>query len=61
MIKVIASNRGVTVASPAVWMERVLWLSWVPLVLFTIFFSSIPNIHNGMHPVRHSTTVVQCH
>ncbi len=48
-------------ASPRIWVERILWASWVPLVLFTVFFSSIPDIHNGMHPVRHSTTIVQCH
>jgi len=61
MIKTVASNRSLTVASPAVWMERILWLGWVPLVLFTVFFSSIPDVHNGMHPLRHSTTIVQCH
>jgi len=43
------------------WLERVLWISWVPLVLYTVFFTPIPDIHNGMHPLRHSTTVVQCH
>ena len=45
----------------AVWAERILWASWVPLVLFTVFFTSIPDIHNGVHPIRHSTTIVQCH
>ncbi len=44
-----------------VWAERILWLSWIPLVLFTVFFASIPDVHDGMHPVRHSTTIVQCH
>lgn len=44
-----------------IWAERVLWLTWIPLVLFTVFFASTPDIHNGMHPVRHSTTIVQCH
>jgi len=44
-----------------VWIERTLWMAWIPLVLFTVFFSSIPDVHNGMHPVRHSTTIVQCH
>ena len=48
-------------AGVAVWAERLLWLSWVPLVLFTVFFTSIPDIHNGVHPIRHSTTIVQCH
>jgi hypothetical protein len=47
--------------SLATWAERVLWMSWVPLVLFTVFFASIEDVHNGMHPVRHSTTIVQCH
>jgi len=47
--------------SPMVWLERVLWVSWVPLVLFTVFFASIPDVHDGMHPIRHSTTIVQCH
>jgi len=48
-------------SSPMVWFERVLWVSWVPLVLFTVFFASIEDVHDGMHPVRHSTTIVQCH
>ncbi|MDX8396835.1 MAG: CbtB-domain containing protein [Mariprofundaceae bacterium] len=43
------------------WAERILWLTWVPLVLFTVFFASIPDVHNGMHPVRHAATIVQCH
>jgi len=47
--------------SIAVWAERVLWMTWVPVVLFTVFFASIEDVHNGMHPVRHSTTIVQCH
>jgi len=47
--------------SLAIWAERVLWMAWIPLVLFTVFFASIPDVHNGMHPVRHSTTIVQCH
>ncbi len=47
--------------SIAVWAERILWASWIPLVLFTVFFTSIPDIHNGVHPIRHSTTIVQCH
>jgi len=50
-----------TGASPRIWAERLLWVSWVPLVLFTVFFTSIPDIHNGVHPIRHSTTIVQCH
>ncbi|MDQ6952051.1 MAG: CbtB-domain containing protein [Mariprofundaceae bacterium] len=47
--------------SLATWAERALWMAWIPLVLFTVFFVSIPDVHNGMHPVRHSTTIVQCH
>jgi len=47
--------------SMGVWVERILWMAWIPLVLFTVFFASIPDVHNGMHPVRHSTTIVQCH
>ncbi len=50
-----------TLSTPAIWLERLLWLAWVPLVLYTIFFAPIPDIHDGMHPLRHSTTVVQCH
>ncbi len=47
--------------SIAVWAERILWISWIPLVLFTVFFTSIPDVHDGVHPIRHSTTIVQCH
>jgi len=43
------------------WAERVLWMSWIPLVLFTVFFVSTPDVHNGMHPVRHAPSIVQCH
>jgi len=53
--------QGVLTTPLRIWAERIIWLAWVPLVLFTIFFSSIPDVHNGMHPLRHSTTVVQCH
>jgi len=52
---------GVAMASPTIWLERLLWLSWVPVVLYTIFFNPIADVHNGMHPLRHSTTIVQCH
>jgi len=60
------STMGHAISTPTstslrVWAERVLWMAWIPLVVFTVFFASIPDIHNGMHPVRHSTTVVQCH
>ena len=48
-------------SSIARWAECALWMAWIPVVLYTLFFSAIPDIHNGMHPVRHSTTVVQCH
>ncbi|MDQ6991503.1 MAG: CbtB-domain containing protein [Mariprofundaceae bacterium] len=44
-----------------VWAERVLWMAWIPLVLLTVFFVSIPDVHNGMHPLRHAPTIVQCH
>jgi len=50
-----------TKASLATWVERVLWMTWIPLVLFTVFFASIEDVHNGMHPVRHAPTIVQCH
>ncbi len=43
------------------WLERALWLAWIPLVLYVVFFSPIPDIHDGMHPIRHSSTLVQCH
>ena len=55
----MAQNHAKT--SFTIWVERVLWATWIPLVLFTVFFTSIPDVHNGMHPVRHSTTIVQCH
>ncbi len=59
-------NTITTTATPSVGgislrLERLLWACWVPLVLFTIFFAPIPDVHDGMHPLRHSTTVVQCH
>jgi len=50
-----------TKTSLATWVERVLWMTWIPLVLFTVFFASIEDVHNGMHPVRHASTIVQCH
>ena len=60
-ISATIEQQAVIQSSPRVWLERVLWVSWVPLVLFTVFFASIEDVHNGMHPVRHSTTIVQCH
>lgn len=43
------------------WISRAMWLGWIPLVLFLVFFTSMPDIHNAMHGVRHSSSVVQCH
>lgn len=50
-----------TALRPALWLERALWLAWIPLVLYVVFFAPIPDIHDGMHPLRHSSTLVQCH
>ncbi len=44
-----------------IWASRALWLGWIPLVLFLVFFTSMPAIHNGMHGLRHASTLVQCH
>ncbi len=48
-------------AGLAVWAERLLWAAWIPLVVYTVFIAPIPDVHDGMHPLRHSTTIVQCH
>jgi len=48
-------------AGAARWLERALWLAWIPLVLYAVFFAPIPDLHDGMHPIRHSSTLVQCH
>jgi len=40
---------------------RILWMAWIPLTLYMVFFAPIPDIHDGMHTLRHSTTIVQCH
>ncbi len=45
----------------ATWTARILWAGWIPLVLFLVFFTGMPDIHNAMHGVRHSSTFVQCH
>jgi len=50
-----------TDARPMVWLQRLLWAAWIPLVLYVVFFSPIPDIHDGMHPLRHASTLVQCH
>lgn len=60
-VSTTATTQAASSVSLRVWAERILWVSWVPLVLFTVFFASIEDVHNGMHPVRHSTTIVQCH
>ena len=43
------------------WATGLLWVGWIPLVLYLVFFASIQDMHNGMHQVRHASTVVQCH
>lgn len=43
------------------WTTGLLWAGWIPLVLYLVFFASIQDVHNGMHQVRHASTVVQCH
>lgn len=60
-ITATAGQQAASQSSVMLWLERALWISWVPLVLYTVFFASIPDVHDGMHPVRHSTTIVQCH
>ncbi len=60
-ITATVGQQAASQSSAMVWLERILWVSWVPLVLYTVFFASIPDVHDGMHPVRHSTTIVQCH
>jgi hypothetical protein len=60
-ISTTIEQQAIAKTSPMVLLEKVLWVAWIPLVLFTVFFASIEDVHDGMHPVRHSTTIVQCH
>jgi len=56
-----AGTGAQTGTSMRTWAGRVLWMAWIPLTLYVVFFAPVPDIHDGMHPLRHSTTIVQCH
>lgn len=50
-----------TGAAASRWLQRLLWVAWIPLVLYVVFFAPMPDVHDGMHPLRHASTLVQCH
>lgn len=38
-----------------------LYLSLCSLILWTVFFSKYPPVHNQVHSLRHNTLMVGCH
>lgn len=41
--------------------QLTLYTSLCALILWTIYFSSYPAVHNSMHSLRHHTLTVTCH
>jgi Probable cobalt transporter subunit (CbtB) len=42
-------------------MQATLYVSLCALVVWTIYFSTYPAVHNQMHSLRHHTLTVACH
>lgn len=38
-----------------------LYTALCALILWTVYFSSYPAVHNSMHSLRHHTLTVSCH
>jgi hypothetical protein len=42
-------------------LQWVLLVTWIPFTLYGLFFSPMMPLHDAVHPVRHSVTIVPCH
>jgi cobalt transporter subunit CbtB len=42
-------------------MQATLYVSLCALVVWTVYFSTYPAVHNQMHSLRHHTLTVACH
>ncbi len=61
-----------TQAHPSVWqktaqvtlskpVQATLYVSLCALTLWTVYFSTLPAVHNRAHSLRHHTLMVSCH
>ncbi|HEY9602764.1 MAG TPA: CbtB-domain containing protein [Allocoleopsis sp.] len=41
--------------------QATLYTSLCALILWTVYFSTYPAVHNQMHSLRHHTLLVGCH
>ncbi|MBD2103547.1 CbtB-domain containing protein [Leptolyngbya sp. FACHB-261] len=41
--------------------QATLYTSLCALILWTVYFSTYPAVHNSLHSVRHQTLLVGCH
>lgn len=41
--------------------QLILYTSLCALTLWTIYFTTYPAVHDGMHSLRHHTLMVSCH
>jgi hypothetical protein len=41
--------------------QATLYVSLCALVVWTVYFSTYPAVHNQMHSLRHHTLTVACH
>jgi len=41
--------------------QATLYTSLCALILWTIYFTTYPAVHNSMHSLRHHTLLVSCH
>jgi hypothetical protein len=49
---------GLTLSLPG---QATLYLSLCALTLWTVYFSTLPAVHNSLHSLRHHTALVSCH
>ncbi len=55
---VLKKTAGITLSKPV---QISLYMILSSLVIWTVFFSTYPAVHNQAHSVRHHTLGVACH
>jgi hypothetical protein len=50
--------KAVTLTQPV---QATLYLSLCSLILWTVYFTTYPPVHDSVHSLRHHTLTVSCH
>lgn len=59
--KLVVLQVSPTVAKFLFILQWVILIGWIPFTLYGLFFSPITPLHDQVHPVRHSVSIVPCH